>query len=389
MISVTEAKSLIQAASHALPPVRMALQAAHGHVLAENVYSSIDMPPFPQSAMDGYAIQWGDQGARLIVGEVAAGVHPTFTLLPGQCARIFTGAPVPNGADTVIQRELVRVEGDYLILETEQLKQGANIRLLGAEIKTGQLALEQGVLLNPGGIGFLAGLGIETVAVYPQPKCAIIVTGNELQSAGQPLEYGQVYESNSITLLAVLHKMGISDIAIYRATDVLEDVVAQIQNALASSDLILLTGGISVGDYDFVLEATQICGVTQIFHKVKQKPGKPLFFGSKDDKLVFGLPGNPASVLTCFYEYVVLAVQGLTQQLPLYPVFTAAISAAYTKPKGLTHFLKGWFDGQKVVPLGAQESFKLSSFARSNCLIVIGEDELGAEEGALVEVHLL
>jgi molybdopterin molybdotransferase len=389
MISVTEAKALIQVASRALPLVRVVLQAAHGHVLAENVYSSIDMPPFPQSAMDGYAIQCEDQGRRLIIGEVAAGQHPAFTLLPGQCVRIFTGAPVPNGADTVIQRELVQVEGDYLVIENEPIKQGTNIRKQGAEIKIGQLALGQGVLLTPGGIGFLAGLGIETVAVYPKPKCAIIVTGNELQAAGQPLEYGQVYESNSITLLAVLRTMGINDITIYRASDVLEDVVEQLQNALASSDLILLTGGISVGDYDFVLEATQICGVSQIFHKVKQKPGKPLFFGTKSDKLVFGLPGNPASVLTCFYEYVVLAVQGLTQQPPLYPVFTSAIAAAYTKPKGLTHFLKGWFDGQKVVPLGAQESFKLSSFARSNCLIVIGEDGLGAEEGSLVEVHLL
>ncbi|MEJ7678538.1 MAG: molybdopterin-binding protein [Segetibacter sp.] len=162
-----------------------------------------------------------------------------------------------------------------------------------------------------------------------------------------------------------------------------------LEDALLTSDVVLLTGGISVGDYDFVLQATEHCGVEKLFHKIKQRPGKPLYFGKKEEKVVFGLPGNPSSVLTCFYEYVILAIEGLTGRKDIIKVKQLQLDKVFTKKTSLTHFLKGLYNGKTVSPLDAQESFRLSSFARANCLIVLEENKEDFNEGDEVEVHLL
>jgi molybdopterin molybdotransferase len=153
--------------------------------------------------------------------------------------------------------------------------------------------------------------------------------------------------------------------------------------------MVMLNGGISVGDYDYVLKATELCGIDKIFHKIKQKPGKPIYFGTKGRKLVFGLPGNPASVLTCFYEYVTVALEKLYHAKSGLQRITAPLAQPFKKPAGLTHFLKGYYDGTSVLPLDAQESYRLSSFARANCLVVIEEDITYCNQGEMVEVHLL
>jgi molybdopterin molybdotransferase len=225
--------------------------------------------------------------------------------------------------------------------------------------------------------------------VFPPPAVTIIITGNELQNPGQPLAYGQVYDSNSFALTAALQQNGIRQIKVVTVPDVLDQLTDALQQALELSDLVLLTGGVSVGDYDFVLEAATRCGITTRFHKIKQRPGKPLFFGTEASKLVFGLPGNPSSVLTCFYMYVlpaIIAMSGkqyglLEKQVPL--------SKSYRKAAGLTHFLKGYYDGNTVLPLGAQESYRMRSFAAANCLIEIEEQVTDCIEGTKVNIHLL
>jgi molybdopterin molybdotransferase len=169
----------------------------------------------------------------------------------------------------------------------------------------------------------------------------------------------------------------------------LEKVTSVLAEALDKSDIVLLNGGISVGDFDFVLKATENCEITKIFHKIKQKPGKPIFFGKKERKIIFGLPGNPASVLTCFYEYVTLSLEKLFSCRTGMQTVYAPLSNDFKKPAGLTHFLKGFYDGQTVIPLDAQESFRLSSFARANCLIVLNEEVTESLKGEIVEVHLL
>ncbi|MBK5270096.1 MAG: molybdopterin molybdotransferase MoeA, partial [Bacteroidia bacterium] len=217
----------------------------------------------------------------------------------------------------------------------------------------------------------------------------IIITGNELQHAGQPLDYGQVYESNSFTLTSALHHLHIDIVKIFRADDSLELLTGILKEALQQSDIVLLTGGVSAGDYDFVLQSAANCGVEKLFHKIKQRPGKPLYFGTKGNKLVFGLPGNPSSVLTCFYEYVLLALEILTKQKISLQTIQAPLSKIFRKSSRLTHFLKGFYNGTSVSVLDAQESYRLSSFAKANCLVKINEEVMECKEGEIVEVHLL
>jgi molybdopterin molybdotransferase len=286
-------------------------------------------------------------------------------------------------------QEKTSVSNSQLTISDKTIFKGLNVRLKASEAKAGELALEKNCCLNPAALGFIAGLGINEVLVYPQPSVTVILTGNELQKPGVPLEHGQVYESNSYALKAALNQAGISKINILSSEDTLETLTAVLNKALQQSDLVLLTGGVSVGDYDFVIRAAQANGIEQIFHKIKQKPGKPIYFGKKGKKYIFGLPGNPASVLSCFYEYVYLSIGLLNSSKINLKQLQAPISSAQKKAPGLTHFLKGFYDGNRVHDLKAQESFRLSSFARANCLIKLDTDQTEISEGQLVEIHLL
>jgi molybdopterin molybdotransferase len=392
MISVSEAKKIISESVSSLQAVSLSLQESGGLMLADDIYAITDIPAFPQSSMDGYAFSfegWKQNEKLKITGEVAAGSNETFQLAPQNAVRIFTGAAVPTGADTVIMQEKVQVENGELKIEDESLKEGNSVRPKGSEIKAGALALEKGNILSPAAIGFLAGIGITEVKAYPNPSISIIITGNELQQPGKPLHHGQVYESNSFTLKAVLRQLRIENIQILYATDKPEIVIDVLKKALNQSDVVLLTGGISVGDYDFVLQAATACGVEKLFHKIKQRPGKPLYFGRKDNKLVFGLPGNPSSVLTCFYQYVIPALEKLSKRKIDLQTIKAPLARTFQKNPGLTHFLKGFYNGKIAEPLDAQESYRLSSFAKANCLIQIDEDVTSLKEGELVDVYLL
>ncbi|MFP5042956.1 gephyrin-like molybdotransferase Glp [Parasediminibacterium sp. JCM 36343] len=392
MISVAEAKKIIQQHSTTFTPVITPLSTATGLVLAAAVYAGNNFPPFAQSAMDGYAFRFADWQAEhnlLISNESAAGNTERILLADNQAVRIFTGAPVPDGADTVIMQEKTATKDGQLLILDKKIQKGSNVRLEGSEIETGSLAMPKGGLLSAAAIGFLAGIGKTELLVYPKPSIAIIATGKELQKPGMPLQYGQVYESNTYTLSAALQQMHITNISIAWADDDLAIIETALQNAFATSDIVLITGGVSVGDYDFVATALANCGVEKLLHKIKQRPGKPLYVGKKEDRLVFGLPGNPSSVLTCFYEYVLPSIQKFMgkQHVGLI-VNRLPLAVAYTKPAGLTHFLKGIVAGNEVMPLTGQESYRLHSFALANCLVVLEEEATEYAKGDLVEVHL-
>lgn len=390
MISVAEAKKLVQEQVIPLVPINLPLDKAASHVLAAAVYAGCDIPAFRQSSMDGYAFKYEENLVELaLTGEMAAGTTHQPIIQLREAYRIFTGAPLPHGADTVIMQEKTTAIGNLIKLDDPNLKAGLNAREKGSEIKTGELAMAKGNLLTPAALGFLAGIGITEVSVYPMPKVAIILTGNELQKPGTPLHFGQVYESNSYALSAALKQVGIAEVAILEAKDELEALTDILQKAVANNDLVLLTGGVSVGDYDFVIQAAANCGVEQIFHKVKQKPGKPLYFGKKQNKVIFGLPGNPSSVLSCFYNYVLPAISLQTCAPSKVQQLEAELATAYQKPSGLTHFLKGTYANGKATPLGAQESYRLSSFAQANCLIKLAEEKADFKAGDQVTVYLL
>ena len=392
MITAAKARQLIRENTVRLDPVTVSLSEAAEKILAEDIFAPIDIPAYPQSSMDGYAFSyqgWMDSEDLGLFGEVAAGRGDSFELPSGKAVRIFTGAPVPTGADTVVMQEKCSISEDELIIDDPFLKIGDNVRPRGSEITKGSIALEKGSRLSPAAIGFLAGIGITDLTVYPNPVVSIIVTGNELQVPGEPLLYGQVYESNSYSLKAALSKSGVSVSEIYRVEDQLESLRSILMQALLKSDIVLITGGISVGDYDFTLKASLLCGVEQVFHKIKQKPGKPIFFGKKGNKLVFGLPGNPSSVLTCFYEYVLEAISIQQNRNVTLESQNLPLLNTLSKPAGIVQYLKGLHDGKTVRLLDAQESYKLNSFAKANCLIVLHEDIMVCQPNDLVEVHLL
>ena len=391
-IEVSEAQNLIRENIKSPDPIKVSISAAMGLILAEDIYSLTDVPPFNQSSMDGYALNyegWKQNSKLKIEGLAQAGLAEQNPLQANNTCRIFTGAAVPSGADTVVMQEKVDIQDGKLIIKDSNLIAGQNVRIQGSEAKKGELALEKGCLLNAPAIGFLAGLGIHELMVHPRPTVSIILTGNELQQPGLPLSYGQVYESNSYALSAAIRELGILNVDIFSAEDDLKILTEVLAIAMKQSNLVLLTGGVSVGDYDFVIRAAEANGVEQIFHKIRQKPGKPIYFGKKGDRYIFGLPGNPASVLTCFYEYVYPAIELLSNREKDLIRVKAILETGIKKSAGLTQFLKAYFDGKTVKDLKAQESFRLSSFAKANCLIKLDQDRTEYKAGEEVEIHVL
>lgn len=389
MISVQRAFNLIAQEVSPMVSVEIPIELANGLVVAETIYSPENVPAFSQSSMDGYAFAYDENIVSYqLVGEMAAGSSTTFHLNPGEAVRIFTGAAVPFNADTVLMQEKALVQVGKLKILDDQLKKGNNVRQIGSEIAKGEKAVEKGTALKPAVIGFLASMGISKVKVYPNPKVAVVVTGNELVSPGGNLEYGQLFESNSFTLTAALKQMGIQDVTVVQVKDDLDQLHTVLSQIIEAHDLVLISGGVSVGDYDFTLKALKLSEVKTIFHKVKQKPGKPLLFAVKSDTVIFGLPGNPASVLTCFYEYVLPAISKMTLRKLALQSQKAILQNDYSKPEGMTHFLKAKYQ-DNLVSLGTgQESYKLSSFAEANCLAIFPAEVSKITSGETIEVHL-
>jgi molybdopterin molybdotransferase len=388
MIGVSDALSIIKSKISSLSTERISIQEALGCTLAEDVLSPIDMPPFDQSAMDGYALN-GIHNSYQVIGEIQAGDSgENIVLQEGEAVRIFTGALVPKSATTVAKQEIVTREGDSIIL-TEEIEQNINIRPRGEQIHTGQIALSKGTLINPGTAGYLYTLGISEVLVHRKPIVTIIATGNELVEPGYKLQSGQIYESNSYTIAAALETIGVSA-KILRVKDDYESTKNTFAEALDHSDLVLSIGGISVGDYDFVEQAFEALGVEKQFYKIRQKPGKPLFFGTQKERVVFGLPGNPASALTCFYMYVIPAIrrmQGFSNiQLEQREL---QLVSDFNKSGKLAHFLKGRTEGSEVSVLSAQSSAMLSSFAEADCFIYLNEGQEQWKQGDTVTVFML
>ncbi len=393
MISVNEAKKEVVKNSKHLSKNILSVENALDCVLANDIFSPINLPPFNQSSMDGYAFILEDLLNNIpihIIGEIAAGKNFSYKLKSGEAIRIFTGAKIPEGSNCVVMQEKTTVEGIKLNINDSKLIKGANIRYKGAQINSGQLALKKGTVLTPASIGFIASMGINTVEVYSKPKISIIITGSELQKPGSTLIEGNVFESNSYSLIAALKNMLIKPIKIETITDNKEETYQAIKKAIEESDLVILTGGISVGDYDFVSETLEELKVETIFYKVKQKPGKPLFFGKKNDTLVFALPGNPAAVLTCFYNYVYPSIKIMQGHSNIFlRTLMLPISKEFLKNKALSYFLKSKINANSVTPLEGQESYILSSFAVADSLIYLPENSELITKDTLVEVFLL
>lgn len=362
---------------------------AIGYVLFEDVVSKINMPPFRQSAMDGYALCLHDELTYQLIGEVKAGdtYHPV--LKTGEAIRIFTGSPVPDTANAVIMQERVKAENNFITIDA-LVADNENIRPLGEQILEGQTALKKGSLLTPAAIGFISSLGIKKVSVYEKPSVAIIATGNELVEPGSELKYGEIYESNGAMLTAALTELGYQKVTNFKVKDTYRATYEILEKVIAAYDVVLVSGGISVGDYDFVGKALRDLGVDELFYKVNQKPGKPLFFGKKDNKIVFALPGNPGAALTCFYMYVQLALQKLSGN-PDFSVLriNAKSKSELTKKGTRAQFLKAIYKAGSVEILEGQNSSMLHTFASGNALVYLSEESDSIKINDEVEVILL
>jgi molybdopterin molybdotransferase len=390
MITVEEAFELVE---NNVIPTQISILCkttnALGLVLAEDVSSPINMPPFRQSAMDGYALNIQHGSSYKIIDEVKAGDghHPILKI--GDAVRIFTGSAVPNTANTVVIQEKVTADKNQLQLNNP-VKLKENIRSKGEQIKEGDIALKKGTKLTPAAIGFLLTLGIIEVTVFKKPKIGLVITGNELIKAGQPLSYGKIYESNSGMLYTGLLGLGYTDVTQYKVKDDYNRTVMILDKVISENDMILITGGISVGDYDFVGKALLELGTEQVFYRVKQKPGKPLFFGKIKNKPIFALPGNPASALSNFYVYVHPALEKLSGNLNFsINKGKAFLSDEYLKKGDRAQFLKAYHKNGEVSILEGQSSAMLHTFAIANAIVYIPEEVSKYSKGDLITVlHL-
>lgn len=373
MISIEDALILISNAIQPLHYSEKKLIDSLGKVLSENIVAPIDLPPFDQSAMDGYAVKFGKNITYNIVGAIKAGDDASEVVLKeNEAIKIFTGAFCPSSADAVCQIEHISKNDDATISLHPIPLVNANIRRQGEQIQKGTIALEKGHVLTPASIGFLANLGFDKVITFDIPRVSIIATGSELVAPGGKLSVGKIYESNSIMLQAVLKREGIEEVTLSKTIDDLVATVETIKTQLQLSDILIISGGISVGDHDYVSEALQKNGVKEIFHKVNQKPGKPFYFGTKNNKLIFALPGNPAAALTCFYIYIVPALRKMMGgTFETLDKIEAICQTTISKPNSRAQFLKAKYKNGNVKILEGQSSAMLHTFSESNALVYL------------------
>jgi molybdopterin molybdotransferase len=375
---------------------QLALRDALGRVLAADVLSPIDVPPHANSAMDGYALRAADLPAGgevtlRVTGTALAG-HPfSGSVGDGHCVRIMTGANIPTGANTVVMQEDVRREGDLIHVGGGH-RQGANVRLPGEDIAAGATVLARGRQLTPADLGLLASLGIAEVRVVRRLRVAFFSTGDELCSLGEIPREGQIYDSNRYTLHGMLCRLGVEIIDMGVVRDRREDIAAAFRQGAAVADVLLTSGGVSVGDADFVKETLDALGKVN-FWKIAMKPGKPLAFGLLDRTAFFGLPGNPVSSMATFYQIVQPALRRLTGHQDQAPLrLRVPCASPLKKSAGRVDFQRGIleYDGAgqlSVRSTGPQGSHVLSSMSRANCFIILPAEWGNVEAGTTVEVE--
>ncbi|MET9510106.1 gephyrin-like molybdotransferase Glp [Streptomyces flavidovirens] len=426
--SVDEHLEDILAAVSPLEPIELQLPDAQGCVLVEDITVQIALPPFDNSSMDGYAVRTSDvAGASeefpavlTVIGDVAAGSGKTLTVRPGEAARIMTGAPLPPGAEAVVPVEWTDggtgggpaatmraasgapegASGEVRVHRPVEAR--AHVRARGSDVQAGDLALETGTVLGPPQIGLLAAIGRATVKVRPRPRVVVLSTGSELVQPGEQLAAGQIYDSNSFALTAAARDAGAIAYRVGAVTDDAETLRATIEDQLIRADMIVTTGGVSVGAYDVVKEALSSVGGEDEsgsgvdFRKLAMQPGKPQGFGSigPEHTPLLALPGNPVSSYVSFELFVRPAIRALMGLKDVHrPKIRAALTAdkPLSSPRGKRQFLRGTYDEESgtVTPVGGAGSHLIAALARADALITVPEDTTEVEPGTEVDVVLL
>jgi molybdopterin molybdotransferase len=378
---------------------RVPIRSALGRVLAEDILSPVNVPSHRNSAMDGWAMRGADlnpvaETTLMEVGASFAGKPFTGTVLAGQCVRIMTGGVVPEGTDTVVMQERARAEGKAVTFAAGQ-KTGQNVREAGEDLARGSLALARGRRIRPAELGLVASLGIGEVSVFRALRVAFFSTGDELKGVGATLAEGEIYDSNRYTLHGMLTRLGCEVLDMGVVRDDPASLERAFTEAAANADVVITSGGVSVGEADFVKPMLAKLGEV-VFWKIAMKPGRPLAYGKIGGAHFFGLPGNPVSVMATFYQFVrdaLLILMGASPVEPV-PTFPAVCSVKLKKAPGRTEFQRGILaraaDGTWTVrPTGEQGSGILKSMSDANCFIILGDAVGNVEAGATVEVQLL
>jgi molybdopterin molybdotransferase len=386
LLSFEEALERILGRVTPLEPEDVELSAAAGRVLAEDALASVDLPPFPSSAMDGFAVRSEDTPGRLpIVARIAAGVPAPRALEVGEAMAIATGGPVPAGADSVIPIEYV-VDNDNTVEIAGGVAQGDNVRPRGGDVAAGDVVVPRGARLGAAQLGALAAAGLDRVAVTRRPRVALLSTGTELRRPGEPLRPGEIYDANGVLLATAFASAGAEVDVLPAVADDESSHRAALERGLAA-DVLVTSGGVSVGPHDLVRRILSELGVEEIFWGIAVKPGKPLAFGVRSSTLVFGLPGNPVSSLVgaeVFVRPALLALQGAAVPGPVF--FEGRLAAAVRRNAQRDEFLRARTtaseDGVLLDPVSGQESHMIARAAAADALVIAprGEGELAVGE---------
>jgi len=389
LLSIAEAQHLVLERARPLPAENVPLEVAARRVLAEPARAEIDLPPFPSSAMDGYAVRAGETPGRLgIQARIAAGNPATAALEPGQAMGIATGGVVPDGADAVIPIEYVVEHGNAIEIGSA-VERGDNVRPRGGDIRAGEVVVEAGSVLTPARLGALAAAGIPQVRCARRPRAAVLPTGSKLRRPGEPLAAGEIYEANGLILSAQLEAAG----AVVELMPAVGDDEAAHRGALEQAldaDVVVTSGGVSVGPHDLVRRVEAELGVEEVFWRVSVKPGKPIAFGVRERTLVFGLPGNPVSALVGFVLFVepaIRALQGVPDPLPRFDRgrLVAARRRNPERDELVRARLRRSEDGPLLEPLSGQESHMIARSAGADALVFVPRGEGELADGALVD----
>ena len=396
-LQVSEAQRVVLESVATFGAEQVKLEQSLGRVLAEEVRANRDQPPYDISAMDGYALRSADLGsvpATLeIIEDIKAGDMPSKTLASGQCARIMTGAPMPQGADAVIRVEDTEASPDNRVQINQSVKPGNDIRRLGENMRNGEVVLSPGTAITPGVIGVLATVKRAQVQVYRRPRVAILSTGNELEGLDEPVDPNKIPNSNSYALMGQVQALGIEPVLLGIARDDPDELARYLKRGL-EYDVLLVSGGTSVGVHDYVRPTIEALGAQMLFWRVAMKPGHPVAFGKVGEKIIFGLPGNPVSSMVCFEEFVVPALRRMMGHARTHRrTIEARMTHNVKHQPGRTEFIRVLLaqgqGGYAATSTGAQGSGMLLSMARADGLAVVPADCNGLVAGSPVTVQLL
>jgi molybdopterin molybdotransferase len=390
--TVEEHQAVVAALLGQLPEEQVELTAAHGRVLARDVRAAVALPGFDNSAMDGYAARWAELAAlpaRMpVADDIPAGRTDVRPLEPGTVQRIMTGAPLPAGADVVVPVELTD-RGTDVVTISETPGQGTHVRTAGEDIAEGTVALAAGTPLGAAQLGLAAAVGVTALPVRRRPRVLVLSTGSELVEPGQPLQPGQIYESNSMLLVAAVADAGGEARRLHFVPDDVETFLTTLRAELDSADLLLTSGGVSAGAYEVVKDALSALGTVE-FVKVGMQPGGPQGAGTVDGVPIVTLPGNPVSSFVSFEVFVRPALRrALGHANPDRLRAPARLTAPLASPAGKRQFLRGRYDGGLVSQVGGPGSHLVAHLARANCLVVVPEEVTELPEGAEVDVVLI